>query len=151
MLDTVKTLMRSIGPAGDLLVVNEYAEENLWHLAVDEGCPITAEFDAGRGVLVFSAAVGKTDPKRFETFCRLALKINFSWAQAGGFKLALDPQGSFDASVDVAAAGLNPAQVVAVLRGFDGRVRALREMATRPPGDNSDLLSMMSQFGALRG
>ena len=54
----IHELLAEIGPVLDLLIIDEYEAENLWHIAMDAETIFFAEIDTARGILVLSTDVG---------------------------------------------------------------------------------------------
>ena len=71
--------MAEVGPAANLFVVDEYGDEALWHIAVDEQTTIFAELDEDRNVLVLSAEVARPLADQRAALYAFLLRYNHAW------------------------------------------------------------------------
>lgn len=85
--------MKEVGAAADLLVVDPYPSERMWHLAVDEETPLFAELVDARRVLVLSADLGKPAAQDRTSFYELLLRHAHIWDTTGGLRVSLDEAG----------------------------------------------------------
>ena len=86
----IHQLMTDVGPVADLLVVDAYASENLWHIAVDEETPLFAELVDARGILVLSADLGKPADGRGSSLYELFLRYAHVWDATRGLRMSLE-------------------------------------------------------------
>lgn len=102
--DKVARSFAEVGPAGDFWVVDEYLDESLWHVAVDDKRVVFAELDEARGVIALSAEIGRPPASATAAFLQTALIFNHGWTESGGARLSLaGPDGSFWLIGDIAA------------------------------------------------
>ena len=153
-VDRVEQLMAEVGPAADLLVIDAYPSEGMWHIAVDEDTELIIEMAPARGVLVVMGQIGKPadgDPKAlYELFLRYA----HVWHASDGLRMSLDaPGGTLWLLFDCAAQDISPAEFGGLLTSFAARLRAWREIVAANPGVPAEpqRLEDMLNPGLLRG
>ena len=150
-LSHLQDLMARVGPAGDLLSVNEYTAERLWHIGVEDGIEIFAELDEDRDVLVLSAdlgAPGRSDPQALFELC---LRTTFAWLATGGLRIGLDrTSGSLTLLCDFGAASLTLDDLVYALKSFGSRSVAWRDLVARREGEAALPPDSLSDYTILR-
>jgi len=147
-------LMAAVGPALDLLVVNEYEAEGVWHIAVDEWNIVFAELDKARGILVLTADIGSPPPGDRARLYELMLHYNNCWELTYGMRLSIDaPGGGVCLLADLALAGLDDAAFQARLKNFADKAAGWREIITKFVGksDVNDTALLMSMENLIRG
>src|SRR5262245_39254747 len=93
-VERIEQLMKEVGPAADLLVVDAYPTDHMWHIAVDENTEVFIELAPSRGVLVVMAPVGKPVERDLKQLYELFLCYGQAWSESGGLRLSLDrPDG----------------------------------------------------------
>jgi len=133
LFDNVHQLMAEIGPVADLLVVDAYPEEKMWHIAVDEETPLFAELVEARGMLVLSADLGKPATTNRASLCQLFLRYAHAWDATGGLRMSLDEaEGSAWLLLDCAARELTLASLAEELAAFAHKLRTWREIVASP-------------------
>jgi len=131
--ENIHQLMKEVGAAADLLVVDAYPSEKMWHLAVDEETPLFAELVDARRVLVLSADLGKPAAQDRTSFYELLLRYAHVWDTTGGLRVSLDEAGgSCWLLVDCAARELTLASLCGEIAAFAHQVRVWREIVASP-------------------
>jgi len=127
--ETISQLMTEVGPAADLLVVDEYAEEGLWHIAVDDRTEIIAEIDEDRAVLVLSASAERALMEERGAVYELALRYNHAWRASGGVRFSLDgEEGALWLTLELALAPLTSRRLAEEITAFVKKLMAWRQV-----------------------
>jgi hypothetical protein len=131
--ENIDQLMAEIGPAADLLVVDAYPSQRMWHIAMDEETPMFAELVEARAMLVLSADVGRPPASARASLHELFLRYAHVWDATGGLRMSLDEAaGSVWLLLDCAARELTLGALQDQLAAFTQKVKAWREIvATR--------------------
>jgi hypothetical protein len=125
----IEQVMTEIGPVADLLVVDAYPSEHMWHLAVNEDTQIFAELVLSRGTLVLSTELGHPQAGERGTLYELLLRYAHVWNSTGGLRMSLDaPDGGLWMLLDCPAQSLTVADLSALLADFATRAQAWREI-----------------------
>jgi hypothetical protein len=125
-------LMAAVGPALDLLVVDEYSVEGVWHVAVDETNVLFAELDRDRGVLVLSADVGTPQVEDRLKLYELLLHYNNCWELTYGVRLSIDaPGGAVCLLLDVVLDGMDNAEFSERMKNFAEKAAGWREIVAK--------------------
>jgi hypothetical protein len=136
-LRQVQMAMREVGPMADLLVLDEYESEQLWHIALDGETELVAELADERGTLVLSIPVGRpADPAALLELTALYAGL---WRENDGSRLALDaPGGAMTLICEIGAPGLLPQTLAAAIRAAGERARGWRKIL-RGEGDTEEV------------
>ena len=146
--------MAQVGPAADLLLVDEYRDEGLWHLVVDESTVLFAELDARRSLLVLSAEIASFPPERRLELFDLIMRYNHAWDASGGARLSVD--GSEDKLwllEDLGIETLDLDRLMKELSAFVMKQSGWREIVDKfsnGDAENDELLEVLSTPGLIR-
>ena len=125
----IHQVMAAVGPVADLLVVDAYPTEEMWHIAVDEETELFAELVLSRGALVLSAELGKPQAGDRGKLYELLLRYAHVWDATGGLRMSLDePDGTVWMLLDCPAHELTVTDLSHCLADFTAKVRAWREI-----------------------
>jgi hypothetical protein len=148
-LRQVQLAMNSVGPLADLLVVDEYEAEGLWHIAIDETIELFAELAEPRGALVLSIPLGA--PKDPVALYELALSYAALWRETDGSRLALDaPGGGLSLIGEIGAQGLTPQSLAAAISAAGERARAWKRIIAGERAQSEDSLGVAATEGFIR-
>ena len=135
----LEALMEELGPAGDLLAVDAYPAEQLWHLAVDEDTVLFAEPAPDRGVVVLTGDLGKAAQPESGTMYELFLRYAHIWDTNGGLRMSIDgPGGNVWLLMDFAVNGASVADVARHVRSFAASLRLWRHVVSAAPHQGGD-------------
>lgn len=125
-------LMAAVGPALDLLAVDEYEAEGMWHIAIDENSILFAEIDRVRGVLVLSADVGTPNAADRAPLYGCFLQYNHFWDSTYGMRLSVEsPDGACWLIADVAIDSMDVEAFGARLKNFAEKAAGWRAIVAK--------------------
>lgn len=153
-VERVEQLMKEVGPLADLLIVDAYPAQQMWHIAVDEDTEVFIELAASRRVLVVMAPVGKPEGGDLKTLYELLLRYAHAWSESNGLRLSLDePSGRIWLSFDCAAEEISAAELGDLLTAFAAKLHGWREILSAHAKRHAEPQRMEALLGAagLRG
>ncbi len=142
-IQAVQLAMNSVGPLADLLVVDEYEAERLWHIGVDENTELFAELAEERDTLVLSIELG--EPTEPAALYELGFRYAHVFENNDGARLTLDDQeGSMWIVSEIGATSLTPEKLAAAIRAAAVRAAAWREIVKGARAADGDTLTVLS-------
>ena len=151
----IHELFAEIGPVLDLLIIDEYDDENLWHVAMDAETIFFAEIDVERAILVLSTELGTPSVVNRAKLYELLLTYNHHWDATSGMRLTLDaPEGAVWLWGEIAVSALDRTILSAFLREYRVKIGAwtaiVRDFVDTPEGA-MDHFSLQAAQGMIRG
>ena len=138
----VHLAMNSVGPLGGFYIVNEYAQERVWHIAVDTTTELIAELAEPRNSLVLSFPLGK--PVNPSVIYELALKYADMWDLNEGSRLGLDAEGSLTLISETNASCLTGETLAVIIAAATERAQAWKRIISGESKTSDETLSVMS-------
>ena len=151
----IHELLADIGPALDLLIIDEYEAEHLWHIAMDSETIFFAEIDEARATLVLSADVGSPSGGAYLKLYELLLTYNHHWDQTAGMRLTLDaPEGGVWLWGEIAIAVLDRTVLSGFLEDYRRKIGAWKQIVrdfARTTASASERFDLHAAQGMIRG
>jgi hypothetical protein len=128
----ISDLMKEIGPAADLLAVDEYGADNSWRLLVDEDFVVVVELDEALDVLVFTADVALAEPHNQLELYKLFLRYNRHWEDTGVIIALEAPDDTIVQVYRHPAEGLEISALARIVADLSEKSREWRRIAAGP-------------------
>ena len=117
-MEHIHRLMTEIGPVMQILEIEEFEEEKVWTLLMDEQTLLFADYDEERDRLMLSIELGKPATDNPAALYESLLRYNATWQQTDGVRMGLDADDVVVQYFDITGSALDISLLQGVLHNL---------------------------------